>query len=165
MQKKHLYLWWLIASLTTACFAQAPGVQIVSSGEIATLESTLHAEADSSTKPATRQLANYPGFYTALIYRNSTGEVEIHSGFDEIMIVIAGSGTVRTGGKAKDQRLISPGELRSPSAEGASATVLTKDTVVHIPAGTPHQVLLPKRGFVSYLDVKIAHVSENAGPK
>jgi mannose-6-phosphate isomerase-like protein (cupin superfamily) len=166
MWNKKIYLCGMMACLAAVpCLAQSPGVQSVSSEQMTATESALRAEAERTHKPALKQLEKSDGFYTSLIYRNATGEVEIHTRFDEIVVVVDGEATVKTGGKPIAVRTIAPGELRGKSAEGASPTSLRQNAVVTIPAGTPHQVIVPDGGHVTYLDVKIEHGRKNAAPR
>lgn len=163
MWNKGIYVCGMMACLTAVSYlAQAAGTQSVSSDQIAATESALRTEAERTHQPAVKQLQKSPGFYTSLIYRNSTGEVEIHTGFDEIVVVIDGDATVQAGGKASGVRTIAPGELRGKSAQGASPTSLKPNAVVTIPAGTPHQVVVPDGGHVTYIDVKIEHRGTSA---
>lgn len=156
MRNKRIYVCGMIACFAAGpCLAQAPGVQSVSSEQISATESALRAEAERTHEPAVKQLQKSPGFYTSLIYRNKTGEVEIHTDFDEVVVVIDGDATVQTGGKAIGIRTIAPGELRGKSAEGSSPTSLKPNAVVTIPAGTPHRVFVPDGGHVTYIDLKI----------
>jgi mannose-6-phosphate isomerase-like protein (cupin superfamily) len=137
--------------------AQSPGVETFSSDKIAALEKSLHAQADASAGMATGPIAKYPGFYTMLVFRDKSGEVEIHNQFDEIMIVIGGKATVVTGGTAKNIRTLRPGELRGTSILDGTQNPMEKGNMVHIPVNTPHQVFVPAGGSVTYIDVKIEH--------
>lgn len=147
----------LISFAGLQCIAQTPAVQSFSGGQIAALELTLKEHAAASYGTVMQQLASYPGFYTALIYRDKSGQVEIHRDFDEVMIVLDGKATVQTGGKPENVRPIGPGEMRGSAATGATAHALDKGATVHILANTPHQVIVPPGGHVSYVDVKIRH--------
>lgn len=138
-------------------FAQSPGVETFSSDQIAALEKSLHAAADASSGTATGPIAKYPGFYTMLVFRDKSGEVEIHNQFDEIMIVMDGKATVVTGGTANNVRTLRPGELRGTSIQGGIQNPMEKGNMVHIPLNTPHQVFVPAGGSVTYIDVKIEH--------
>lgn len=166
MWNKKIYVCGMMACLAyLPCLAQSIGVQSVSSDQMTATESALRAEAERTHEPAVKLLEKSPHFYTSLIYRNKTGEVEIHTNFDEIVMVVNGDATVKTGGKAIDVRTIAPGELRGKAAEGASPTSLRQNAVVTIPAGTPHQVVVPDGGHVTYLDVKIEHSRKSAAPQ
>jgi mannose-6-phosphate isomerase-like protein (cupin superfamily) len=92
-----------------------------------------------------------------LVFRDKSGEVEIHNQFDEIMIVIGGKATVVTGGTAKNIRTLRPGELRGTSILDGTQNPMEKGNMVHIPVNTPHQVFVPAGGSVTYIDVKIEH--------
>jgi mannose-6-phosphate isomerase-like protein (cupin superfamily) len=154
----RLHTGTIVVCLATAqALAQAPGVQAVSAEQVAALEQSLHAQADATNGTATVDLARYSGYYTQLVYRDRNGVVEIHSQFDEIMIVMAGNATVITGGAAQNVKTTKPGELRGTSILGGTPAEMEKGNLVHIPANTPHQVFVPSGGSVTYIDVKIAH--------
>ncbi len=145
------------------CVAQTPTVQTFSGEQIGALQSVLKAQADASNGIGTRRLASYPGFYTMLIYRDRNGQVEIHQDFDEVVVVLQGQATLRTGGAPENVRAIGPGELRGTAATDAASHLLSEGATVHIPANTPHQVFVPAGSHVVYVDVKIRHgVGESA---
>ncbi len=156
MNRLHTGL--IVVSFAAAqALAQTPGVQAVSAEQVATLDQSLHAQADATNGTATGDLARYPGYYTQLVYRNRNGVVEIHTQFDEIMIVMDGKATLFTGGTAQNVKTTKPGELRGASIQGGTPAEMKKGNMVHIPANTPHQVFVPSGGSVTYIDVKIAH--------
>ena len=137
--------------------SQSATVEASSATQIGDLEQSLCKQAAASNGMAGASLAEYPGHYTQLIFRDKSGEVEIHQQFDEIMIVISGNAMVKTGGTPENLRTVKPGELRGTATRGGTSTAMEKGNLVHIPATTPHQVIVPAGGFVTYIDVKIAH--------
>jgi mannose-6-phosphate isomerase-like protein (cupin superfamily) len=153
----------LCACLIVSCLtvargvAQAPKVETFSAEQVSSLEESLHAQADASNGAATGPIAKYPEFYTMLVFRDKSGEVEIHNQFDEIMIVTGGKATVVTGGTPQNVRTLKPGELRGTSIDDGTPNPMEKGNMVHIPANTPHQVFVPAGGSVTYIDVKIEH--------
>ena len=54
-----------------------------------------------------------------------------------------------------DARTTAPGEVRGPSVKGGTAQELKAGDVVHIPANTPHQMLVAAGDTVTYFVVKI----------
>jgi mannose-6-phosphate isomerase-like protein (cupin superfamily) len=155
-----------ISVVVFACLAQEPTVQPFTGEEIAAMQPALKASADAGNGTATRLLVQQPDFYSSLIFRDKSGEVEIHQNFDEVMVVLEGNATVKTGGTAQNVSTLRPGELRGSSATGATSHALSKGAVVHIEANTPHQVFMPPDGHVLYIDVKIKHpVDSSRTPK
>jgi len=155
-----------IAVAIFACPAQEQTVQPFTGEEIVAMQPALKASADAGNGTATRLLVQQPDFYSSLIFRDKSGEVEIHQNFDEVMVVLEGNATVKTGGTAENVRPLRPGELRGSSATGATPHALSKGAVVHIEANTPHQVFVPPDGHLLYIDVKIKHpVDSSQTPK
>lgn len=84
-------------------------------------------------------LVNYKGHYTMLTARTKSGGGELHKHFADFLFVVAGEGTEMTGGTLLNPKDLPDGEERGTGLEGATAHVLHKGDVIHIPAGTPHQ--------------------------
>jgi mannose-6-phosphate isomerase-like protein (cupin superfamily) len=84
-------------------------------------------------------LAKYKGHYTMLTARTKSGGGELHNHFADFLFVVAGEGTEMTGGTMLNPKELPDGEVRGTGLEGATAHVLHKGDVIHIPAGTPHQ--------------------------
>jgi mannose-6-phosphate isomerase-like protein (cupin superfamily) len=142
---------------TGLLIAQPPGVSVKSPSQIDALNSALRQQAAAGDGVAAAFLKQYPQYYTQLIVRTKSGEVEIHQQYDELMIVRDGDAAVYTGGKPQSLRTVKPGEQRGSAAPGSISTSLIKGTLVYIPAGTPHQVIVPPGGGVAYIDIKVAH--------
>ena len=84
-------------------------------------------------------LAEYKGHHTMLTARVKSGGAEQHMKFADFLIVVDGEGTELTGGTMVDRKEGADGENRGSELEGATAHVLHKGDVIHIPAGVPHQ--------------------------
>lgn len=96
------------------------------------------------------------GTYTYLaIRRDQTGEVEVHAGLDDLMMIESGSATLLVGGTVSGGRQTAPGEQRGGSIDGGATQPLAPGDVMVIPAGVPHQVVVPPGGSVTYVVVKI----------
>jgi len=77
-----------------------------------------------------------------LSYRRETGGAEVHQHFDDIMVVEGGSATIVTGGSLVDPTTGKNGEMKGKSIQGGTSQVLSPGDIIHVPAGTPHQLLL-----------------------
>lgn len=157
---KIAVLLWFAVTVIAQAQAQSEGVKSISPAKIAALEQTLHTQAAASSGTASSILARYPGFYSSLIVRDKSGEAEIHRRFDEVMIVIDGKAEILTGGTARNIRTINPNELRGDAIQGGTHANLVPNTVMHIPADTPHQVFVPPGGSIAYIDIKVAHTKQ-----
>lgn len=112
----------------------------------------LAAQGDGS---ASETLETYPHHYTMLAFRNKDGGGELHQNFADLFVILDGHVTLLTGGEVADARTIAAGEVRGPSVKGGTAQELKAGDVVHIPANTPHQMLLAAGETVTYFVVKI----------
>ena len=115
----------------------------------------LHQVAAQGNGVASETLEKYPGHFTMLAFRDRTGGAEEHQNFADIFYILDGHSTLLTGGEIADQKTVSPGELLGSAVLGGSAQELKPGDVVHIPAGVPHQMLLPAGGTITYFVVKV----------
>jgi len=100
-------------------------------------------------------LANYNGHYTMLTARTKSGGAELHAKFADFLIVVDGEGTELTGGTIVDRKDKPNGEVGGTRLEGATAHVLHKGDVIHIPAGTPHQAIEAPGQSITIYVVKV----------
>src|SRR5580698_9147405 len=104
---------------------------------------------------ASETLKEYPQHCAMLSFRSRSGEVEVHERFADLFIVLAGAATLVTGGTVAGARLIAPGETRGVSIEGGSPKNLRPGDVAHVPAGTPHQMLLKGDDTITCMVMKV----------
>jgi hypothetical protein len=105
-------------------------------------------------------LANYHGHYTMLTARTRSGGAEQHGKFADFLFVVDGEGTELTGGTIVDRVEKPNGEVGGLRLEGATAHVLHKGDVIHIPAGTPHQAIeAPGQSITIYVVKVEEHVT------
>lgn len=110
------------------------------------------AQGDGS---AGETLDKYPRHFTMLAFRSRSGGGELHQSYADLFYIVEGQATVVSGGQVEDPRTTAPGEIRGAGVEGGLRQEVKAGDVVHIPAGTPHQMLLPPGGTVTYFVVKI----------
>lgn len=112
----------------------------------------LAAQGDGS---ASETLEKYPHHYTMLAFRSHSGGAEQHQNFADLFYIVDGQVKLVTGGTIAEAHTTGPGEIRGASVQGGSTQQLKAGDVVHIPAGMPHQMLLPPGGTLTYFVVKI----------
>ena len=105
---------------------------------------------------ASKGLEKYGNHYTMLAYRGSTGSAEIHENEVDVFMVQEGEAVLLTGGTMVGSHLQKAGELRGSSISGGEKRTIKVGDVIHIPAGVPHQLLVPAGGAITYFVVKIA---------
>lgn len=112
----------------------------------------LAATGDGS---ASETLDKYPHHYTMLAFRSHNGGGELHQNFADLFYILDGHATIVTGGEVVDPKTTTPGEIRGASVKGGVQQELKSGDVVHIPAGTPHQMLVADGDSVTYFVVKV----------
>ena len=90
-----------------------------------------------------------------LSIRTTSGGGEIHAHYDDLMIVQQGSATLITGGTIVDAKTGTDGETHGPSIQGGKSQTITVGDVVIVPAGVPHQLLIPAGTLYSAMVAKI----------
>jgi mannose-6-phosphate isomerase-like protein (cupin superfamily) len=110
----------------------------------------LRKVARAGNGSASETLREYEGHNMMLSVRLRSGVAEFHARFADLFIVLDGRATLITGGTIVDLREEAPGEIRGTGIEGGISRELRAGDVAHIPAGTPHQIILSgERGFAS----------------
>ncbi len=100
-------------------------------------------------------MASYGNLALMLSVRTTSGGGEIHQHFDDLMIVQQGSATLVTGGTLADPNTEPNGEIKGTSVlNGTSQTISVGDIVI-VPAGVPHQLLIPPGISYSAMVAKI----------
>ncbi|MGB7267824.1 MAG: hypothetical protein WBC92_20060 [Terracidiphilus sp.] len=107
---------------------------------------------------ASEMLNEYPQHCAMLSFRSRSGEVEVHERFADLFCVLAGTATLVTGGVVAGARVTAPGETRGVSIDGGSRQTLRVGDLAHVPAGTPHQMLLAGENTITCLVMKVQEV-------
>ena len=122
----------------------------------------LKQKADQSgTGSASIVLEKYPGHFTMLAFRDRSGGAELHKEYADIDVILDGTCTLILGGTIPDAKTTGPGEVRGTSIQGGESTALHKGDILHIPANTPHQMLLPPGGTLTYFVIKALEPSSH----
>lgn len=111
--------------------------------------------AQKRTPFASQELVRYGNHYTMLALREATGSSELHEHEADIFVIQGGAATLVTGGKMVNPHTTTPGEIRGSSIEGGERHRIASGDIVHIPAGTPHQLLVEKGEPFTYFVVKV----------
>jgi mannose-6-phosphate isomerase-like protein (cupin superfamily) len=90
-----------------------------------------------------------------LSLRNASGGAEIHRHKDDVFFVIRGSATLITGGTVVDPKEGAGGEIKGTSIKDGVSQTISAGDVVHIPAGTPHMLILTKGEEFGAVVIKI----------
>jgi len=95
-----------------------------------------------------------PGATVLVAHRDKTGEVEVHTKFNDELFVRAGKASFLIGPKVEGAKETAPNELRGGTIVGGQIYPLAPGDVLWIPAGFGHQIILPPGGSFDYLAVK-----------
>ena len=140
--------------LACASSAQGPSSSHWTGAQLKDIEKTLGQKA-GVLKSASQPLVDLETHLIQLSYREASGEAEVHEHVTDVFVVQSGEATLAVGGKLVNGKMTAAGEFRGPSLAGAQLTELGAGDVVHIPAGTPHQLLIKDGKKYTGLVVKI----------
>jgi mannose-6-phosphate isomerase-like protein (cupin superfamily) len=141
--------------LTTGAPAQTSNLDHWTPAQLLERAKHLREAAAHGDASASETLERYPRHYTMLAFRNRTGMGEEHWNYADVFFILDGSATVVTGGELVDAKTTAPGELRGVSVKGGSRQQVKAGDIVHIPSGTPHQMLLNDGATVTYFVMKV----------
>jgi mannose-6-phosphate isomerase-like protein (cupin superfamily) len=119
------------------------------------LQSMTEKLAHKGTPFSSQSLKNYGNHYTMLAHREATGSSEVHEKESDVFVITAGSATLVSGGQLVNSKTEKPGELRGTSITGGQKQAVQQGSVIHIPAGVPHQLIVGKGQPVTYFVVKV----------
>jgi len=118
--------------------------------ELQVLEATVKAKGSGGMT-----LGDYSSHKLMLSERSTTGEAEVHAHFDDIMVVIDGSATLITGGHLIDAHTRGDGESKGTGIRGGVKQEVATGDIIHIPAGTPHLLIIPRGVIFGAFVVKV----------
>lgn len=110
---------------------------------------------------ASETLRSYQGHSIMLSVRLRSGIAEFHLRFADLFIVLEGRATLVTGGVIVHPREEAPGEIRGVEVQGGIQRELHAGDVAHVPAATPHQMLLSGDAGFTSLVMKIEQHGED----
>lgn len=88
-----------------------------------------------------------------IVHRAGDGAAENHLTQVDVMTVVSGEGTLVVGGTIVGSKTTAPNEIRGKSIEGGVRKPMAVGDVFHIPAGLPHQMLVPKDLIIQVVKV------------
>ena len=106
--------------------------------------------------PASAARAKFGDTHAMMIsHREVTGRVEVHQTVADVVVVQSGTATLVTGGEVVDPVTTGPNEIGGASIKGGISRTVSAGDVYEIPAGVPHQYLLPAGGQITCFLVKV----------
>lgn len=134
--------------------ADPAGFVLWKSGDLKGMEKKLSPKIDAQ-KIATEQLGNYGNHAISISHREGSGQSELHEKVTDIFVVETGQANLVVGGKIAGGKNTAPGEVRGTGIDGGSKHALAAGDVVHMPANTPHQLLLDPGKQFTYFVIKV----------
>jgi mannose-6-phosphate isomerase-like protein (cupin superfamily) len=129
------------------------GVDLWKSADLKTAAKELASKL-SDKKAAGKSLATFSNHAVLLTHREASGEAEIHDTKVDVFFVVAGTATLEVGGEVVNPKKKGPETLGS-SIRGGVKKPLAAGDVVHIPAKTPHQLLIAPGAKFTYIILKV----------
>lgn len=153
---KKFWIMAVFAVLTTPLsFSQtADNAQVFSSADVQHQLAALEASAQSKGSDGTT-LGDYRSHALKLSVRTQTGGAEVHAHFDDVIVVTGGKAELVTGGTVIDAHSGNDGETTGSGIRNGRTQSIAKGDIIHIPAGTPHQMILEKGSTFSAFVVKV----------
>jgi mannose-6-phosphate isomerase-like protein (cupin superfamily) len=145
----------VLVVFSSSCIAQTPvKAEVFPSARIRSeLEHLANQTGAKGSSGST--LADYGTLAIKLSERTESGGAEIHTHFDDVMLVTEGNATLVTGGDMVDAHTVSEGEISGSSIHNGVVQPIATGDVIHIPAGTPHQLLIAPGTTYSALVIKV----------
>jgi len=140
--------------VVTLFAAEPPGYKYWSAAGLQGIGEKLDSKVDAKGI-ATEQLATYSNHSVLMAHRVSSGEAELHVHVADLFVVESGSATLVVGGSIPHPKTTQPGEVRGETIQGGLKQQLSAGDAVHIPANTPHQLLLAPGTKLTYFVVKL----------
>ena len=142
----------LLAPVSFLLAAGGPaGFQYWSAGELKAFDQKL----SNGKNVNTQRLQEYDNHYTMVAHREGNGEAEWHEHEADFLIVQTGKATLLVGGEMPGSKTTAPGEMRAPAVQGGARQTLAPGDIVHIPAKTPHQLMVDSGSKFTYFVIKV----------
>jgi mannose-6-phosphate isomerase-like protein (cupin superfamily) len=144
-----------IAALAISPCAQAQSKAEVFWGESVTSQLAALVQAAKGPGSSGATLGDYTSHAIKLSVRTASGGGEIHAHYDDILVVTEGKADLVTGGNIANAKTDSDGETKGSDIQNGKSEAIAKGDIVHIPAGTPHQLILAPGSICSFIVIKV----------
>lgn len=141
---------WLPAGMTI--HAQSARAVTYSRQQLISLASQMRRDSENGGATSDA-LERHLDSATSLAVRIRSGRAELHVAAADEFFVVEGHATLLTGGTILNPK--GTDEIRGDSVQGGVQAELKAGDVVHIPANTPHQLLLDGADPFVYVLIKI----------
>jgi len=113
----------------------------------------LAAKLVSAGSAGNYQIPSGEGYKVLIVERQATGDAEVHTQMNDIIIIQHGHGEFLVGGSIKGNHEIAPTEWRGGDISGGRRYPVSVGDLLIIPAGLPHKAFVTDGPF-TYLAIK-----------
>jgi len=139
--------------LTSISFAADPeGFAMYTAADIKARAAATKLDAN---KAGADRVATWGNHGLLLVRREGDGAAETHNTQVDVVTVVSGAGTLVVGGTMVDAKTTAPNEIRGTGITGGERHAMHAGDVFHIPAGVPHQMLVPKSMVIQVVKVTV----------
>ena len=145
----------VLSACSVAASAQSPARAEVFSSTPLKSQLMQLAEQTKTKGSSGAKLGDYGSHLIMLSERMASGGAEVHAHFDDVMLVMEGKATLITGGELIDAHSGPNGESGGSGIRNGTTRSIAAGDLIHIPAGTPHQLLIAPGTQYSALVIKV----------
>jgi mannose-6-phosphate isomerase-like protein (cupin superfamily) len=109
----------------------------------------------NSAGHASSPLAGYGNLSLRVSVQTKSGGAEIHAHLDDLMIVQQGKATLITGGTLIQRQELANGGAKGAGIQNGVSQEINAGDVILIPAGVPHQLVVPAGTVYAALVAKV----------
>jgi mannose-6-phosphate isomerase-like protein (cupin superfamily) len=142
-------------ALAIPAYAQTASKAEVFSGQDVAAQLAALAQTAKASGSSGATLGDYTSHAIKLSVRTASGGAEVHAHYDDIFVVTQGSATLITGGTVINAQTGKDGETKGTGIHDGKSQTIAKSDIVHIPAGTPHQLIIAPGDVFSTIVVKV----------
>jgi len=110
----------------------------------------------SSLKVASERVGTFGNHHALALHREGSGQAELHQRLADLMVIQSGTATLVVGGTIVKPHATEAGEIRGQSIDGGTRQKISAGDIIHIPAKTPHQLLLDAGQQLNYFTLKVS---------
>ena len=144
-----------VSVLALPAFGQTGSSAEVFAGKDVAAQLTSLVDKAKASGSSGATLGDYKSHAIKLSVRTATGGAEIHAHYDDVFVVTEGSATLITGATVIHPKTGADGETTGTKIQDGKSQTITKSDIVHIPAGTPHQLIIAPGETFSAIVVKV----------
>jgi mannose-6-phosphate isomerase-like protein (cupin superfamily) len=145
---------WALSLLALGAHAQNNKVDYYSAKDIQAQLDKLAPEAKAAGSSGST-LGDFTSHALKLSVRTASGGAEVHAHFDDVLVITQGQATLITGGTVIDPKTNGEGETKGTGIDNGKTQTISVGDIIHIPAGTPHQMKIAPGILFSCFVVKV----------